>query len=84
MRLVAKRDEWSDLDYLLAKRTLEERSVTLEVGELAHMEEQRLKELGNLKKLIQDGFMLAFICTIWWYIWNNYGMVYFNKYQNTT
>lgn len=65
IQLIAKRDEWSDFDYLLAKRILEERSVNLEVGELANMEEQRLEELGKPQKVnpgwIYAGFLFALL-----------------------
>lgn len=65
IQLIAKRDEWSDFDFLLAKKILVERNVDLKVSELAHMEELRLEELGKPQKVnpgwIFAGFLFALL-----------------------
>jgi hypothetical protein len=64
MQLIAKRDEWSDFDFLLAKRILEERSINLEVSELAHIEEQRLEELGKPQNVNPGWIYAGFLFTL--------------------
>lgn len=63
MQLIAKRDEWSDFDFLLAKKILEQRNVNLDMGELAHIQEKRLEELSKPEKVspgwIYAGFLFA-------------------------
>ncbi|RFZ92500.1 hypothetical protein D0C36_13820 [Mucilaginibacter conchicola] len=48
--LIAKRDEWSSYDYLLAKKILKDRGVELDEERLSQMEEQRINELKTTEK----------------------------------
>lgn len=80
MQLVAKRDEWSEFDFLLAQKILKERNVNLEIGELAHIQEKRLEELSIPEKVnpgwIYAGFLFSLLGGVFgiimgWFILSN-------------
>lgn len=80
MQLIAKRDEWSEFDFLLARKILKERNVNLEIAELAHIQEKRLEELSKPEKVnpgwIYAGFLFALLGGVFgiimgWFISSN-------------
>lgn len=80
MELIAKRDEWTDFDFLLAKKILGQRNVKLDMGELAYIQGKRLEELSKPEKVnpgwIYAGFLFALLGGIFgiimgWFISSN-------------
>ncbi len=45
--IIAKRDEWGVLDFVLAQQLLQQRGVSLDEGSVAAMEQQRLADLAK-------------------------------------
>lgn len=58
LQLIAKRDEWNDFDFLLARKILDQRGVYLKISELVEMEEQRFEELSEPEQ-VKPGWMYA-------------------------
>lgn len=48
--LIAKRDEWSSYDYLLARKILKDRGVEVNEEQLSQMEAERINELKTTEK----------------------------------
>ncbi len=63
--VVLKHDEWSDFDYLLARRLLEERGKTIDDELMANLRRQRLDDLakpeGNQMPWIAFGYISALL-----------------------
>lgn len=61
--VVLKHDEWSDFDYLLARRLLEERGKTIDDEEMDRLRKQRMADLAKPEKKqtlwIALGYILA-------------------------
>jgi hypothetical protein len=79
-QLVAKRDEWSDLDFVLAQKILAERGADFEIHEIANLQEKRLEELGTPEPVnptwIYAGFLFALLGGLFgiimgWFIFSN-------------
>ena len=49
--MLAKADEWNELDFLLAQKILKDRGVEIEEKELESMKEQRFEELAKPQKV---------------------------------
>ncbi|MBE5321353.1 hypothetical protein IM793_19480 [Pedobacter sp. MR2016-19] len=62
--IIEKQDEWSSLDFLLAKKILKERGVEVNVSQIQTFKEKRLEALAkpveSPKVLIVAGYILAF------------------------
>jgi len=62
--IIEKQDEWSSLDFLLAKKILKERGVEVNVSQMQTFKEKRMKALAepeeSPKILIVAGYILAF------------------------
>lgn len=63
--IVEKQDEWSSLDFLLAKKILKERGIEVNVGQIQMLKEKRLEALAepeeSPKVLIVAGYILAVV-----------------------
>lgn len=63
--IIEKQDEWSSLDFLLAKKILKERGVEVNVSQMQTFKEKRLEALAepeeSPKVLILAGYILAFL-----------------------
>jgi len=63
--IIEKQDEWSSLDFLLAKKILKERGVEVNVSQMQAFKEKRLEALAkpeeSPKVLIVAGYILAFL-----------------------
>ena len=63
--IVKKQDEWSSLDFLLAKKILKERGVEINVDQIRTLKEKRLEALAepeeSPKVLIVVGYILAVV-----------------------
>jgi len=63
--IIEKQDEWSSLDFLLAKKILKERGVEVNVGQIQTFKEKRLEVLAGPEErpqvLIVAGYILAFV-----------------------
>ena len=62
--IIEKQDEWSSLDFLLAKKILKERGVEVNVSQIQTFKEKRLEALAkpveSPQVLIVAGYILAF------------------------
>nr|WP_315418194.1 hypothetical protein [uncultured Pedobacter sp.] len=62
--IIEKQDEWSSLDFLLAKKILKERGVEVNVSQIQAFKEKRLEALAkpveSPQVLIVAGYILAF------------------------
>jgi hypothetical protein len=63
--IIEKQDEWSSLDFLLAKKILTERGVEVNASQIQTFKEKRLAALAEPEKspqiLIVAGYILAFV-----------------------
>lgn len=63
--IIEKQDEWSSLDFLLAKKILKERGIEVNVGQIQMLKEKRLEALAepeeSPKVLIVAGYILAVV-----------------------
>lgn len=63
--IIEKQDEWSSLDFLLAKKILKERGVEVNVDQIQTLKEKRLEALAEPEEsprvLIVAGYILAVI-----------------------
>jgi len=63
--VVLKHDEWSEFDYVLARRLLSERGKTIDEAEIKKLREQRIEDLsqpeGNQQGWVIAGYVLGLL-----------------------
>lgn len=62
MEILEKPDEWSSFDYVLAKKILEERGITVDQQKLTKLKNERIEELSIPEKSQSSWIIIGYIC----------------------